>query len=450
MKSSKTTKVLLSTILVLMLVLVQLTFADDTAAAQANTAQPDIPSDWAAFDIQMATVYKLGGANNYTGYADAAADIDIDAIEASLYSSFEITDKDVKFDEGLQNREAVVKGLFEVLKNVLSIKMENASAGDNAEAYFIEKGILKGRGNGNALDQVCTKQELLIFAKRVYETLIYELGLEAKGAFWKVSDGDNTVYLLGSVHITDGSVYPLSKSIMTAFEESEILAVEANILNMQPDIEYIQKIIMLEGDATIDQLISAETYAAYVEAVQAYGFPPEMYNKIKPWYAAMLLQSMQMSNTTYQASLGIDMFFLSKAMYQKPIVELESIRFQLDMFDSFSAELQEQYLSGVLASGEAETESSMGELVSIWKEGDMEALEEILTLSESASDIDKEFNEKLFITRNNNMSEKVEEMLTGDSENDYFVVVGAGHMLLESGIVNQLIEKGYIVERVMK
>jgi len=66
----------------------------------------------------------------------------------------------------------------------------------NIVKYSVAKGILHGR-NKEILDleSQCTRQELLVFVKNAYEFAIYESGRYSKGAFWKVSDENNTVYL---------------------------------------------------------------------------------------------------------------------------------------------------------------------------------------------------------------------------------------------------------------
>ena len=108
--------------------------------------------------------------------------------------------------------------------------------------------------------------------------------------------------------------------------------------------------------------LQPETYEAYEKAVSALGyFKPEVYNKFKPWYAALLLQNIQLSSASYVANLGVDFAFLAEASNKKPIVELEGTKFLLDMFNGFSKELQEQFLIGVLASGEKQADSDVQE-----------------------------------------------------------------------------------------
>lgn len=446
MRKTNKAKMLLSFLLIMVVLSGQFVYADEAAKV-------DAPSAWAAFDIQMANVYKLGAQENYSQYTVKATGNLLSNIEASLYQTFKITGKTVEKRSGDISRKAVIQGLYLTSQEVLLANKKITNIDNSAEAalkYFVDKGLIKGKADGKyALEDSCSKQELLVFAKRAYEELVYALGLDAKGAFWKVSDEDNTVYLLGSIHATDGSVYPMSKAIMSAYDDAEVLAVEANILTVQQDMAYVQQKMMLEGSTTIDQLISKEAYDAYVAIVKPLGVAPEIYNKVKPWYAAMLVQSIQMMNANYEASLGIDLFFLSKAMNQKNIMELEGTKFQIDMFDSFSAKLQEQYLMGVLSSKESDTKDIIGGILSHWKSGNMTELAKLIAMEQGTTDVDKEFNEKMWLTRNNNMSDKVYKMLKEDKEKDYLVVVGAGHMLNDTGIVKQLIDKGYKVEQVL-
>ena len=56
--------------------------------------------------------------------------------------------------------------------------------------------------------------------------------------------------------------------------------------------------------------------------------------------------------------------FSSKAIGTKEIIEIEGMEFQVDMFDSFSEELQVEFLKGTLSSGGQE--QSMGMMVNLW------------------------------------------------------------------------------------
>lgn len=316
--------------------------------------------------------------------------------------------------------------------------------GSSLEAveYVVSKGILKGR-NENTLDlkSACSRQELMVFVKNAYECVRYEAGKDSKGAFWKVSDEDSCVYLLGSIHIADSSMYPLARAILNAYGEADYLAVEANVANEQEVALHMMEKALYKDDSTLYKNVPKEVYDRFVEVIEPYGIKPEVYNKFKPWYAALLVQNLLYAETSLSGEIGIDMVLLQKAIGEKEVLEIEGAKFQLDLFDSFSTELQVEFLASSLSPDketQKESVDMINEMINCWKLGDTAKLEKLLTSEQSGSDTEKEFNEKLFTSRNNNMAEKVKVYLADPEKKTYLVVVGAGHMVGETGIVAQL------------
>lgn len=416
--------------------------------AVEGNAQPtpvvDRPSAWSIWDVQMLSIYGIGNSDSYSNYADYITAEDLLVIESSFEKKFNVVDETKLGEESPVVKATVIEELYDIIVPALSLEESTMTP----VKYFKENHIIVGdKNNKYGLADQCTKEELLVLAKRVYDHLCYELDLSSKGAFWKVSDKDNTVYLLGSIHYTDGTVYPMNQEILKSFVSADNLVVEANILKKDPeDAAYTQKIMMLEGDTTLDQLISKENYDAFVDVIKPLGLQPELYNKFKPWYAAMLVSNIQLVSGDYKPGLGIDAYFLALANNWKPIIELEGLRYQLDMFDSFSPELQESYLQGILAGEEINSEV-MDTILTHWKSGDMVRLERAIFKSSSSKDND-EFTKKMYEVRNAHMVESVEAMLNEKASQDYFVVVGVGHMLNDDGIVKVLRSKGYKVEQV--
>jgi uncharacterized protein YbaP (TraB family) len=345
--------------------------------------------------------------------------------------------------------------------------------------YFVSRGLIKGKQPGQyGLDEPCSRQELLVLVWRVYEFTAHETGNVSKGLLWKASDDDSSVYLLGSIHFADPSIYPLSGKILEAYDKADYLVVEADVANQAEGIKYMQTKMMYTGDDTLEKNIPKELYERFVEEVKPLNLAPEVYNKLKPWYAAMLIQGTQLLQGSISANIGIDNYFLSKAAGRKPIMEIEGIKFQVDMFDSLSNEMQAWYLESVLASAtgrqqhaddnlqagddqqaaggqqQAEEEQSQTvviflEILDSWKKGDPGVIEKLLALDESATDAKtQEFNHIFWTARNNNMFAKTMEYLSDPANKTYFIVVGAGHMGGDSGIITQLKESGVNVEQV--
>jgi len=318
--------------------------------------------------------------------------------------------------------------------------------------YIHSKNILKGKSNDLlGLNSPCTRQEIMVVVSRAYEFSIHESGKASKGPFWKVSDEDSSVYLLGSIHIADPSLYPMSKNILNAFEESDSLVLEIDLANItQPDaLQYMQQKMAYQDGDTLDKNVPKELYDSFIELCKKNNIPEIIARNYKPWAAAMLAQNFVLAETDMDASLGVDMFFTSKAIGKKEILEIEGLKFQTDLFDSFSKELQIQYLSGVLGSEDSAAQSVdvITHMLKAWKEGNTSDLEELLESDYDGSKEMKEFNEKLITKRNDNMTKKVKEYLADPSRKTYFIVLGAGHMIGDNGIATQL-KDGYVLEQI--
>lgn len=488
-KIAKLRFVLLSLVMVISLQINA--FSAENAQPAAKAAEQ--PSAWAAEGVRWSSVYGLVDKELLSNYQSNITRLELYDVGVNLYEK--ITGKTVKpiqkspFTDAssvevlkacsikildgkgkLEPKKAatrmdVVAVIYKTIKAAqprfnfkADIKLNHKDAAKISTnlldmiKYVYSKDILKGKTNNIlGLNSACTRQELMIVASRAYEFSIYESGKASKGAFWKVSDEDSTVYLLGSIHIADSSIYPFSKDILNAYQTSDSLVLEADLVkSTQPEeIQYMQQKMVYQDDNTLDKNIPKELYAKFVEVLKPHGIPEAIAKKYKPWSAALIVQNLTLAQSSMDASLGIDLFFTSKATNNKEIIELEGLKFQADLLDSFSNELQIKFLSGVLGT-EDETKEQVElvkNMLKAWKEGNIADLEKLLESENDNSEEIKEFNEKLFISRNNNMTKKVKEYLADPSKKTYFVVVGAGHMVGETGIATQLTDE-YTVEQI--
>ena len=88
----------------------------------------------------------------------------------------------------------------------------------------------------------------------------------------------------------------------------------------------------------------------------------------------------------------------------------------------------------------------VSELMKFWREGNQDGLQRMLITEPLARYPEsREAFDALFLKRNQKMLSKIEDYLTKKSS--HFVVVGAGHMLGEDGIVEQLRDRGFKVIR---
>jgi len=272
-----------------------------------------------------------------------------------------------------------------------------------------------------------------------------------RALFWKVEPQENNtkekgvaVYLLGSIHVADKSFYPLREKIEASYDASDHLVVEIDVSRSDP--AYYRKILSergeYQGDDSIANHVTPETLKILKSKLDELDIPMSEVGKLKPGILVMTISMAQIIKMGYSPSMGIDFHFINKDR-DKDVIELESVEEQLDvMLDIKDSDL---LLEETLRSMES-TEALVSDLVSAWKQGDERAMDELLF----GEMLDKYpsftgIYDSLFFERNKKIADSIKRFLKkGDT---YFVVVGAGHLVGDRGVVGLLEKDGYIVTR---
>lgn len=276
---------------------------------------------------------------------------------------------------------------------------------------------------------------------------------------WKVTpkdaapdDAGHTVYLLGSIHVGAPDFYPLPNEIEQAFAASKKLVVEVdtdNVGALQMQGLLMEKGMYKDGDTLADH-VAPETLTKFRAYCQKNNLPAAVLERFRPWASAMTITMTEVQNEGFRADLGIDEHFMKAAKKaNKPVLELESAASQIELLAGFGPELEEQFLLSTLEDA-GEGKALMDEATKAWKAGDADQLKELMIDRPARESPQmKKVNEKLLDDRNGKMAEKVEGYLK-DGGGPYFVVVGAGHLVGEKGLVRVLGGKGYQVGQVRK
>jgi uncharacterized protein YbaP (TraB family) len=253
---------------------------------------------------------------------------------------------------------------------------------------------------------------------------------------WKVQSAQNTVYLLGSIHLADSSLYPMDSRIEEAFEISDNLVVELDINKVNPG-EIFKKAYYSDSN-TLEKNISKETYKILDSIFQKHKIPASMFNKFKPWFATIMAMNLELGEKGFDEKMGIDVHFLDKAKDKKKILELESFDEQLKLFE----ELEDNPNDFVKYSIEDLNNSTtqMEEMLTAWKTGDTKTFEKLINEPVEQHPEFTGIMEKFIDKRNLKMIEKIKGYL--DTKETYFVVVGAGHLIGKNGLVNLLQQTG--------
>lgn len=292
-------------------------------------------------------------------------------------------------------------------------------------------------------------------ASRLFAALITLFALAAavpaaagdKAFLWKLSHGGNVAYVFGSLHVGNAGMYPLPASVERAFKQAQVLAVEADIADPQATLTAMSLGLYADGDSLANHISPA--LAARLDKVLArYGLTPALTANLRPFMAMSTLVMAEAMRLGYDPTLGIDLHFLKRAGERSmPVVELESVAAQMQLLASFSDAEQEALLRQVVDAIERDTmRADLASLVAAWQAGDARRLEQIVHASfRGDAQAQAVTMEKLNDRRNYAMAAKVRGYLA--SGKPHFVVVGALHLVGNSGIIALLQKQGVRVEQ---
>src|SRR5437016_10720420 len=260
---------------------------------------------------------------------------------------------------------------------------------------------------------------------------------------WKATSPTNTVYLFGSIHLGDSSMYPLPQAVESAFAASKVLAVEFNVRSVDQSkiLTLMQEYGMYAGDESLSKHIPKETSDALDDFCSKNGLPRMMLQRTKPWVAAVTVIAFAAKAAGEDPELGIDMHFLNEVKESQRIDELESADFQMSVLASASEQEQEEMLAASLKQA-GKFKDLLQKIQRAYISGDTESFEKLVKEEESGP---KSLMKKLLDDRNVTMAQRVGQYLKGKDTS--FVVVGAAHILGDKGIVKLLEAQGYHVER---
>lgn len=264
---------------------------------------------------------------------------------------------------------------------------------------------------------------------------------------WKTSSGEATVFLFGSLHFGDPSMYPLDEAVMAAFKASDDLVVEINVADTGRESPAM--LVMTEGmhgdGRTIRDDLSPKALAELKAYLGKKGLNIAMVEGMKPWCASLTIQTMSIVAAGYNPMLGVDRFFINAALKDgKEILELETPREQIKIFSGLSKNDQEALLINAIREADG-VSAAFKTYLDVWQRGDADGLDKLI--AKELKDHDS-LRKRVFDDRNVKMTDKIIKFLNTDKT--YFVVVGAGHLAGTKGVVSLLRDKDLNVEQIKR
>ncbi|MEO8002741.1 MAG: TraB/GumN family protein, partial [Arenimonas sp.] len=256
-----------------------------------------------------------------------------------------------------------------------------------------------------------------------------------KPFLWKVSDADNSLYLLGSFHMLKASDYPLAKSTDLAFDDAEQLYFELSPEEMNnPALgQKMTQAARRTDGKTLQQSLPPETWKKFEAYALERNMPIANFQGFEPWFVTMILSVSEMQKVGLDPALGLDKHFMDRAAKAgKPAKGLETGDSQIAIFDGMSAKQQEQFLLDTLDES-ADMKNKMEELHTVWRNADDKTLYNDMAKEMSVKY--PELYQSINPERNKAWLPKLEALLKENDKDDIMVVVGSLHLVGKEGVV---------------
>jgi len=199
--------------------------------------------------------------------------------------------------------------------------------------------------------------------------------------------------------------------------------------------------VLPQGTVLAD-VVDADLYRLIGETAGEIGIDLKLVERFEPWFLSITMLDQGMRKLGFEPERGIEQYVLARSERAgKEIVGLETLEFQIGIFDSLPPEQQQAMLQQTLAELD-EAGVQLDAMVAAWRNGELESLTEELL---------GEFDEfpglydALVTKRNAAWVPQLEKMLTDGRR--HLVVVGALHLVGADSVIEQLRARGHEVER---
>jgi uncharacterized protein YbaP (TraB family) len=170
--------------------------------------------------------------------------------------------------------------------------------------------------------------------------------------------------------------------------------------------------------------------------------PVESFDRFEPWYASLMFALVPLAKAGIVGENGVEKGLGAAAGDGKKREALESLEYQLSIFDSLPREAQIDYMMKTIE-GSDDIKALLDAMMAEWLDGDADGLARLMN-----EDMEGEqaLMERLLWQRNRAWADWVVKRL--DTPGTVFVAVGAGHLAGDKSVQADLAAKGVTVSRV--
>ncbi len=271
--------------------------------------------------------------------------------------------------------------------------------------------------------------------------------LYATPAMWVAHGPQGTVYLLGSMHRLPKNVHWQTPEILAAMKRADSFYFEipTDDDSMEQAGLALRDTAIFPVTAALPSYFDDRTREDFRRVLMRYRIDPKVIVHLRPWLAAMYLQSKAEDPRSIETVEGVDrqVYAWAKQHKIRKFGALETVADQMkvikggDKFDDEMA-LFRLMLHSLLT---AKPNVGPGALFEAWSKGDVKKL---AAFGPDDTTMPVQLRKPLLEDRNRRWIPEIEAML--HQPHTTFVTVGAAHLVGKIGVPELLRAKGYVVD----
>jgi uncharacterized protein YbaP (TraB family) len=270
---------------------------------------------------------------------------------------------------------------------------------------------------------------------------------DAKSSVWKITGGDNVLFLGGTIHLLTKQDFPLPVEFELAYQQADLLVfeVEPDIVNSPGTQQKFAQYAYYSDGTQLSDVLDKSTYQMLNDFLASRGLLMASFESMKPGMLAAVLTVVELQRLGL-AGKGVDEFFNEKSRRDnKPQLALETID---DQFRALAAlGIGRESFTIRHALGEAEKIAELMQAIKkAWRAGDNQTLTNV-SLTPWMHRFPALYD-SLLVQRNNRWLPQIEALLATPAQE--YVLVGALHLVGKDGLLRLLRQKGYSVEKLIK
>lgn len=264
---------------------------------------------------------------------------------------------------------------------------------------------------------------------------------QEKSLLWEISGNglSKPSYLYGTIHVICPKDYFMTDSTKAAFDKTDQVYLELDMDDPSMMTKMTQTMMLPNGKKMKDYL-KPEDYTLLSDYFkQKMGMSLDQIGGMKPF---ALMSMLYMTLLTCQPQSYELVFTQMATNAKKEMLGLETVEFQMGVFDQIPYEKQAEMLVGMVRKKE-DSAKEFGDMVALYKAQDVEGLLKVM------DDSEWDFNGYEDILLSNRNAAWVPVMEKAMQEKPTFFAVGAGHLGGKKGVLSLLKKQGYTLKAVL-